>query len=263
GEAARPAAEEGVGLPEEPILGPRSRKSAAGAALAMSGAALGGMVALWGKGAIGGKAALGSTGALWGKAALGATGGGIPPAEPVAALAVLVILGLLHLPLLPAPPLPHRIVRIAGSLRGLAVFCGAAFLVARPLSLPMVPGSIEWWRSPAAVVMLFGLAAAISGAGHAIRRPGRIGPAPVAGALVCAGSLAFLVALGYGLVDAKGLEHSPDAAVAACVISMLFVAWSGPLSFGESELPGAARRLSRLPAATVALGLAVVAIAGR
>lgn len=236
GDAARPSAEEGLGLPEEPIEGPRSRKAAAGAALSWVGAVLGSTTALR----------------------------TVPSGAATASLFLLLLLSALHLPLLQpaARLLPQRALRIAGSLRGLAVFAAGAFLVAGPLAAVPTPGSIEWWRSPGALVALFGVGAAVAGAGHAIRRPGRIGPAPVAGALVCAGTLAFLVAVDYALwptIDAR----DSNFAVTACVISMLFVAWSGPLSFGEAELPGVARRFSRLPAATVALCLAAWAVAGR
>ncbi|AKU91106.1 O-antigen ligase family protein [Vulgatibacter incomptus] len=230
GEAALPSAEEGLlydggSAPEE-----RARKAAAGAALAIAGAALGGTASL----------------------------GLVTPALARASLWLLAALVALHLPWFGGS--------LARSLRGLIVFVGAAILATRPFTAALAPGSAEWWRSASAGAALCGLGAAIAGAGHAIRRPGRIGPAPVAGALCCLGVLGFVGSLDYGVVRdfAAGFEPllSYNFAVAACLVSMLFVAWSGPLSFGEADLQGRARHLARLPAAAVAVGLAAVAMAG-
>lgn len=209
---------------------PLPRKAAGGAAIAIAGAALGSTTAL-------------------------ATTS-IPIRLSCAAL--LLALAILHLPILRMP--------VAAALRGLVVFVGAALLAVRPFAAPLAPGSAQWWQSPSAAVALCALGAAVAGAGHAIRRPGRIRPAPVAGALSFLGVAAFVTLLDYGLLASIAPGFHPESpynfAVAACAVSLLFIAWSGPLAFGEAEVDPRVRRLVHLPAAAVAVGLAATALAG-
>lgn len=252
GPAAHPDPDESL-LPQYPgRQGPRARKAAGGAALAIAGAALGGTASLHSV--------------------------QLPLAR--GSLLLLLAIVLLHLPLLLRPWLPGLGLglpsaapawwwipaRVAASLRGLFVFAGAALLAVRPFAEPLTPGSAPWWQSASAGVALCSLGAAVAGAGHAIRRPGRIGPAPVAGAIACLGILTFVSLLEYGLIPSISNDFAPSLtynfAAAAFVVSVLWVAWSGPLSFGEAEQDGTVGRLARLPAAAVAAGLLAVVVAG-
>lgn len=233
GRAGLPSQEESLFAIRERSRGalPLPRKAAAGAALAIGGAAIGGI------------SALGST----------------SPAIRLVCLGLLIAVGILHLPWLRSP--------LALSLRGLVVFMGVALLATRPFAVLLEPGSVLWWQSPSAAVALCALAAAVSGAGHAIRRPGRIRPAPVAGALSFVGVALFVTMLDYGWLASIAPGFHPEApynfAVAACAVSLLFMAWSGPLAFGEAEVDPLVRRLVHLPAAAVVVGLAATVLLGR
>src|SRR5690606_10499881 len=107
-------------------------------------------------------------------AALGATAA--PPqggVTPFLAALFLVLVGLGHL-------LPWS---VAHAIRGPLTFAALAWLVMRPFGAPVAPGSAMWWKSPPALTALFALTAALAGTAHAVRRPGRIGAAQVAGAV--------------------------------------------------------------------------------
>ena len=100
-----------------------------------------------------------------------------------------------------------------------------------------------------------------------MRRPGRVGPAPVAGAIAAAFAAGWVTLLHYGGYERLGVwasirPTSYNFAVWACAAALLFVAWAGPLGQGEGEVEGPARRVVRLPQAAIALGLGAVAVAG-
>ena len=191
----------------------------------------------------------------------GATvGGAITPGASsqglrLGAVALLVALAVLRLPWVRGP-LPL-------ALRGLVIYGGAVFLAVRAFAAPLDPGSALWWRSPSAVAALCGLGAAVAGAGHAIRRPGSIGPAPVSGAIACLFVIGFVSLLHYGLLAPGFVPSAPyNFAVASCLASLLFVAWSGPMSLGLSEVDHRVRRLAGLPEAAVASGLVAALLLG-
>ena len=257
GESALPAQEESllaVGKGSS-RANPLPRKAAAGAAIAIAGAALGGLTAL----------------------------NTTSPAVRLVCGGLLFLLALLHLPELGPRDesssaegsavgglLSFGRLRLHSpfllSLRGLLIFVGAALLAVRPFAAPLAPGSAQWWQSSSAAVALCALGAAVAGAGHAIRRPGRIRPAPVAGALTFLGVFAFVGLLDLGALAAVAPGFSPEApynfAVAACAVSLVFLAWAGPLAFGEAEVDPRVRRLVDLPAVAVAVGLAATAFLG-
>ncbi|HWV37024.1 MAG TPA: hypothetical protein VN033_00940 [Vulgatibacter sp.] len=206
---------------------PLPRLAAGGAAIAIAGAAVGGAI----------------------------TSGDAPAGFRVGAASLLAALAILRLPWLRVP--------LPAAIRGLAIYCGAVFLALRAFAAPLEPGSALWWRSPSAVAALCGLGAAVAGAGHAIRRPGSIGPAPVAGAIACLFVIGFVSLLHYGVLAPGFVPTAPyNFAVASCLASLLFVAWSGPLSLGLSEVDRRVRRLAGLPEAAVASGLLAALILG-
>jgi hypothetical protein len=236
GSAAAPAPDETVlgEVPEreaEPDEVPAPGTTAAIAAVAMAAASLGGALDVR----------------------------GVTPGAGLAAAVLLAVLGLGHVPGLPG--------RLGPVLRGAAGFAGAVALASRAFLPKLIPGSQGWWATPGAAVAVAALVAGLAGAAWAIRRPGQVGPAPVAGAA------AFVFAAGWiglnhyvllrwlGVWDAA-MPTSYNFAAAAGAASLLFVAWSGPLGWGEVEARGFARRLARLPLAAVAVGLAVIAAAG-
>lgn len=180
--------------------------------------------------------------------------------EGVVALFVLLLGCIGYLPLLPPAP--------AAALRGLAIFAGAVVLAMRPFAAVLVPGSGPWWTSPSAGTAVAALVAGFAGASWAIRRPGLVGPAPVAGALLVSWAAGWIALLEYVLFRWFAVDHNPgrpfayNFAVGTCAAALLFVAWAGPLGFGTAEVKGAARRVVQLPAAVVAAGLLVLAVAG-
>lgn len=206
---------------------PLPKLAAGGAAIAIAGAAVGGAI----------------------------TSGTSSAGLRIGAVALLVALTVLRLPWVRGP-LPLAI-------RGLVIYGGAVFLAVRAFAAPLDPGSALWWRSPSAVAALCGLGAAVAGAGHAIRRPGSIGPAPVSGAIACLFVIGFVSLLHYGLLAPGFVPSAPyNFAVASCLASLLFVAWSGPLSLGLSEVDHRVRRLAGLPEAAVASGLFAALLLG-
>jgi O-antigen ligase len=238
--ASGPAAEP---LPEDTLLGTSAREgladdgvpapgtSAAVAAVAVAAAALGGLGDL----------------------------GAVGPGLGLAAAILLVLLAAGYLPGLPG--------RVGPVLRGLAVLAGAVILASRAFVPKLLPGTAEWWTTPGAGVAVLALVGGLAGTAWAIRRPGQVGSAPVAGAAAFA-FVAGWIGLDHHLlfdwlrVPAGTIPGSYNFAVAAGVASLLFVAWTGPLGWGEVEARGWARRLVGLPQVAVALGLAVVAAAG-
>ncbi|WP_373048216.1 O-antigen ligase family protein [Vulgatibacter sp.] len=238
GKAAAPMPFESVAAVEPPEAvpaeeqAPPARTSAAVAAAAFSCAALGGLTGLE----------------------------AVTPAQAHVALVILAVLGLGLLPIVPAAP--------AAALRGTAIFAGAAVLASRPFTAVLDPGTAAWWASPSAAVTLAALVAGSAGTTWSIRRPGLVGPAPVAGALTVAWAAVWITLLEYVLFRWFNVEYNPgrpfsyNFAVGACAVGVLFVAWAGPLGFGEARVVGVAQRLIRLPAVVVAAGLLVIAAAG-
>ena len=238
GRAATPVASEAVAPVEEreevpaDEVPPPARTSAAVAAAGFACAALGGLTNL------------GAASAAEGKVAV-------------------VILGVLGLGLLPVVP-----AATAAALRGLAIFAGAAVLASRPFTAVLDPGTEAWWSSPSAAVTLAALVAGSAGTAWSIRRPGLVGSAPVAGALTVAWAAIWITLLEYVLFRWFDIGYNPgrpfsyNFVVGACAVGVLFVAWSGPLGFGEAKVEGVAARLVRLPAVVVAAGLLVLAFAG-
>ena len=185
-------------------------------------------------------------------AALGATAA-LPQGGPTLILAALFLLlvGLTHL-------LPWRVAR---ALRGPVTFAALAWLVMRPFGAPVAPGSAMWWRSPPALTALFALAAALAGAAHAVRRPGRIGAAQVAGAVASLWLLGLLFLDNPGIA-VRGEEPALNVTMGAISVFMLFIGWAGPLEMGQARTSGIARRLVGLPAVAVAVALGATAVAG-
>jgi hypothetical protein len=238
--ASGPAAEP---LPDDTVLGTSAREgladdgvpapgtSAAVAAVAVAAAALGGLGEL----------------------------GAVTPGLGLAAAILLALLAVGQLPGLPG--------RVGPVLRGLAVLAGAVILSSRAFAPKLLPGTAEWWATPGAGVAVLALVGGLAGTAWAIRRPGQVGPAPVAGATAGAFVTGWVGLSHHFLLDwlrvpEGAIPGSYNFAVAAGVASLIFVAWTGPLGWGEVEARGYARRLVGLPQAAVALGLAVVAVAG-
>lgn len=146
-------------------------------------------------------------------------------------------------------------------LLGPAVFCGIAFLATRPFSVELAPGTALWWKSASAPVALFSLAAAVAGAAHAVRRPGRIGAAQVAGAVACLWLLGLLALEDAGL-PFRGEDLPLQASMGAFSVFLLFLGWAGPSGLGEGEVEGLASRLQSLPAVATACALAATVVAG-
>lgn len=149
----------------------------------------------------------------------------------------------------------------ARALRGPATFAALAWLVTRPFAAQVAPGSALWWKSPPAATALFALTAALAGAAHAVRRPGRIGAAQVAGAFASLWLLGLLFLENPGIA-VHGEEPALNVAMGAFCVFMLFIGWAGPLEMGRARPPGLARRFVELPAVAVAFALAAAALTG-
>lgn len=202
---------------------PGAKKSAWVAAAAMAGAGLGALSVL----------------------------GQAPPRAAIAAAVLLLAIGVAT----------WQRDRWLGVLLGPAVFCGLALLVTRPFAMELAPGSAQWWRSTPALTALFSLAAALAGTAHAIRRPGRIGAAQVAGAVACLWLLGLLTLDDHGIA-VRGDDLSLNASMGAFSVFMLFIGWAGPLGLGR---PGGDRehlRVLGLPVVATALALAATALVG-
>lgn len=189
-------------------------------------------------------------------AAAGAALGAIPPAGKGDAflagpLFFLLLLGLAYFG-------PWGFARM---LRGPAVFAGLAWLVTRPFGAALAPGSALWWESTPAATALFALTAALAGAAHAVRRPGRIGAAQVAGAVASLWLLGLLFLEDPGIA-VRGEEPALNVAMGAFCVFMLFIGWAGPLEMGEARPKGRASRLMHLPAVATAFALAITFLAG-
>lgn len=177
----------------------------------------------------------------------------------LAAAILFALLGLAHVPGLPG--------RVGPALRGGVVVLGWMMLAGRAFQPKLVPGSGAWWVSSGAAVAVASSIAGLSGAAWAIRRPGRVGPAPVAGAAAFTFSAGWIALnqhylLGWLGVWAEAMPTSYNFAAAAGAASLAFVAWTGPLGWGEAQVRGKTRHLVRLPVVAVAVGLAVLAIQG-
>lgn len=145
-------------------------------------------------------------------------------------------------------------------LRAPAIFGGLAWLVARPFASALAPGSALWWESTPAATALFALGAALAGAAHAVRRPGRIGAAQVAGAVASLWLLGLLFLEDPGIA-VRGEEPALNVAMGAFCVFMLFIGWAGPLELGGAQPPGRSRRLMNLPAVATAFALAATLLA--
>ena len=180
--------------------------------------------------------------------------------DAYAAALLLGLLGAGYLPILPA--------LLAARVRGLATLGGAAVLVARAFSVVADPGTEAWWRTPSALASVGAIAAGMAGSAWAMRRPGEVGPAAVAGAIAAGWVVAWVAGIAYLALPALEVGFDPERdfsfnfALGACAAALLFVAWAGPLGFGEGRVLGYAERLRRLPTAAVALGLLAVLAAG-
>lgn len=150
---------------------------------------------------------------------------------------------------------------LARHLRAPVVFAALAWLVTRPFAAPVAPGSAAWWQSPPGATAILALVAALAGAAHAVRRPGRIGAAQVAGAM---GSLWLLglLSLEDPGIAVRGEEPALNVAMGAFSVFMLFIGWAGPLEMGAARPEGFARRLVGLPAVAVAVALLVTLLQG-
>lgn len=186
-------------------------------------------------------------------AALGALSvlGGTSPRVAVAAVVLLALLGL-------AAWQRHRPL---GILLGPATFCGISLLVTRPFAMELAPGTAPWWGSTPALTALFSLAAALGGAAHAIRRPGRIGAAQVAGAVACLWLLGLLTLDDHGIA-VRGDDLSLNASMGAFSVFMLFIGWAGPLDLGRLGVERARLRVLGLPVVATALALVATVFAG-
>lgn len=211
-----------VGPPSIPAAGESAKATAVLAALATAGAALGATAA--------------------------PPQGGV---TPFLAALFLVLVGLGHL-------LPWS---VAHAIRGPLTFAALAWLVMRPFGAPVAPGSAMWWKSPPALTALFALTAALAGTAHAVRRPGRIGAAQVAGAVASLWLLGLLFLDNPGIA-VRGEEPALNVTMGAFSVFMLFIGWAGPLEMGRARPSGAARRLVGLPTVAVAFALGVTAVAG-
>lgn len=185
--------------------------------------------------------------------------GKVTTGQGTAAALLLGMMGVAYLPLTPA--------WIAGRLRRIVPFVAVAMLVGRPFSAQDEPGSGRWWTTAAAGVAVAALVAGIAGAVHAIRRPGRVGPAPVAGALMALFAALFTLLLEvFHLVPLRSgagtAAFSYNFVAGAFAVGLFFVAWSGPLAFGEVRVQGTPGRLVRLPVLAGAAGLAVLVALG-
>lgn len=180
--------------------------------------------------------------------------------EAVAAGMLLAALALGHAP----GPLPG----VRARLRGLCTLAGAAVLVARAFPAVAPPGTEAWWATPSSLAAVAALVAGLAGAAWALRRPGEVGAAVVAGALT-AGWLLLRVGIDVQFVlPSLGDDADParpdsfNFALGAAAAALVFVAWAGPLGFGERPVLGIARPLQRLPSVAVGVGLAAIAVAG-
>ncbi len=186
--------------------------------------------------------------------------GTVGRAEAQVAALLLGLLAVGYLPFVPAA--------LAIRVRGLATLAGAVALVARAFSVVAHPGSEAWWSTPSALASVAAITAGLAGSAWAMRRPGAVGPAAVAGALAAGWIVGWVGALESVLLPYLDLGFNPDRpfsfnfALGGCAAAMLFVAWAGPLGFGEGPVLGWAERLRRLPTAAVAVCLAVLAAAG-
>ncbi len=179
-------------------------------------------------------------------------------ARVAALLLALLVVG--YLPFLPAA--------LCRQIRALATLAGVVILSARAFAVVAEPGSETWWTTPSSLASVAALVAGLAGSAWAMRRPGDVGPAAVAGALAAGWVVAWVGGLEYVLLPYLKLGINPDRlfsynfALGGCAAGLLFVAWAGPLGFGEGRVLGYAERLRRLPSLAVGVGLAVIAFAG-